>query len=130
MRKPQKVSEICTEELSKITESGFIQLDSEKRKQLHLLSSNTEWKADSTTDLLSTTCDRFGKSNMPEAAIGSAFLQASNSQIVNKTKLHRKKKGKYMILQILGLYSEGRKDQTSVISKKKRKNIGDAYLLV
>lgn len=75
--------------------------------------------------LLSKMCDRFGVSDRAGAAIASAVLSASSSQIIDKSKLRRERKKTREIVikeqtvsEIPALYFDGRKDQTMTVIEK------------
>ena len=90
----------------------------------------TVYKANATNSavdyaLVSRTCDRYGVSDRAGAAIASAVLHTSTSEVIDKNKLRRKRKmarklvaESQKVLQIPALYFDGRKDKTLIISEK------------
>lgn len=131
--KQQKETEISTDKLSSTSESECLQSDSDEPTQYLIRTSSNESKSNTTTAvdyaLLSKTCDRFGVSDRAGAAIASAVLHASTSQVIDKNKLRRERKktreniiSQQTVSQIAALYFDGRKDQTLIISEKDGKH--------
>lgn len=85
--------------------------------------------------LLSKTCDRFSVSDRAGAAIASTVLQTFTSEIIDKSKLRRKrKKARKLavevdkVLKIPALYFDGRKDKTLTITEKDGKRYKQSIL--
>ena len=127
-----KVAETCTEKLNSTSESECVQSDCEEQSQMQLRTSNIKMESNTSIavdyTLLSKTCDRFRVSDRAGAAIASAVLHASCSQVIDKSKLRRERKRtrdkivlRQTISQIPALYFDGRKDQTLTMCEKNGK---------
>lgn len=126
--KRQKTTPISTEEPDNTSVSSISDLEDEDFIELQCKSTSIVSQSSSAAEvnyaLLSTTCDRFGVSNRAGAAIASAVLHASSSQVIDKCKMQRERTktrkeivAQQIILNVPALYFDGRKDKTLITAE-------------